>query len=104
MPILSEQDAAEALDYETVEELPAKVKNTLIPGIDDFLKNATGKDWGTLTDTYKSIDPMAKMIAGILLVRWVEDPGQIGQVKDDGLLSLISQLEAKYLQEKQAAT
>ena len=40
-----------------------------------------------------------KMAAAAILVRWWEDPGQLGTVLDDGLLGLIGQLKAKLLQE-----
>jgi hypothetical protein len=104
MPILSEQDACKALDYSSVDEMPEKVAAIFLPAIDGCLKNATGKDWGTLTAGYTVIDPVAKMVASILLVRWVEDPGQIGKIIDEGLIALVGQLEAKYLQEKQAVS
>jgi hypothetical protein len=103
MPILSQEDAYRALDYSSVDELPEKVASIFLPAIDDCLKSATGKDWGTLTEIYTAIDPTAKMVASILLVRWFNDPGLIGQIVGDGIIGFIAQLEAKVLQEKQAA-
>lgn len=103
MPILSDVEAMKMLDYTTVEDMPDKVSDILIPAVNEYLKDATGKDWGTITETYIEIDPVAKVVASILLVRWFEDPGQIDKVSDIGLLSMVNQLEAKYLQEKQAA-
>ncbi len=102
MAILSPEEAVDVLGYTFVDEMPGDVTKILLPGIDGFLKNATGKDWGTITDTYTEIDPDAKMIARVLLVRWFEDPGMIGKTSDVGVVSLIGQLHAKALQEKQA--
>ena len=99
MAILTATEAYQSLDYTSADEMPEKVTSIFLPAIDNFLKDATGKDWGTLTDTYTAIDPTAKMIAGILLVRWVEDPGQIGEVSDRSTLAFIGQLQAKYHQE-----
>jgi hypothetical protein len=100
--ILTLDEAASILDYTSPTEMPPKVSSVLLPAVDDFLKSATGKDWGTVTDTYTAIDPTAKMAAGVLLARWFEDPGMLGKAYDVGVLSLIGQLEAKALQEKQA--
>jgi hypothetical protein len=102
MSILTLQNAADALNYNSPDEMPAKVATIFIPAVDGFIKEATGKDWGVLTDTYTSIDPIAIMVAAVLLVRWFEDPGMIGKVSDVGVLSMISQLEAKVLIENQA--
>jgi hypothetical protein len=102
MSILSTQEAVDALDYTSVAELPGKVTSILLPAIDEFIKSATGKDWGTLTATYTEIDPTAKILAGVLLVRWFDDPGQINQANDSGVLSMVGQLEAKALVEQQA--
>lgn len=65
--------------------------NLLIPAIEDHIKIATGKDWAS--DNLP--DPLAKMVASILLVRWHEDPGMIGKSNDAGLIGLIAQLQAK---------
>lgn len=43
----------------------------LLPLVDAFIKNHTGRDW-TLDTT---IHPMAKATARLLLVQWHEDPG-----------------------------
>ncbi len=103
MPILTSQEARDLLDYAAEEEMPAKVTSILLPAIDQFIEDATGKDWGTITETYTDIDPTAKMAAGVLLVRWFDNPGQIGTSNDIGVTSLIGQLNAKALQEAQAA-
>jgi hypothetical protein len=100
--ILTPEEAASVLDYTSPAEMPPKVTSLLLPAVDDFLKSATGKDWGAVTATYTAIDPTAKMAAGILLARWFENPTQVGATFDVGVLSLIAQLEAKVLQEKQA--
>lgn len=102
MPILTNEEAAKLLDYETVDEMPEKVTAVFLPAVDDFLKNATGKDWGALTETYTVVDPVAKMVAGVLLVRWFENPAMIGKTNDDGVIAMIGQLAAKATQEKQA--
>jgi hypothetical protein len=96
--ILTTQEAADVLGYDSPDEMPGDVVNILLPGIDGFLKNATGKDWGA----EEEIDPDAKMAARVLLRRWFDDPGMVGGAKDVGVLSLIGQLHAKALQEKQA--
>lgn len=93
--ILTQQEAAELLNYLTVDEMPEKVISVFLPAVDAFLKNATGFDWGILTDTYTTIDPLAKMAAGVLLVRWFDDPSLIGKADDAGIVGLIGQLRAK---------
>jgi len=98
MPILTPQDAADVLGYDSPDEMPGNVTKILLPGIDGFLKNATGKDWGA----EEEIDPEAKMAAGVLLRRWYDDPGMVGVIKGEEILNLIGQLHAKALQEKQA--
>jgi hypothetical protein len=102
--VLTVQEAAELLVYESIADMPKKVATILLPAVAGFIQEATGKDWGALTDTYTKIDPLAKLVAGVLLVRWFEDPGMIGKTNDIGVLSMIAQLEAKVLQEKQAGT
>ena len=97
MAILTELEAANALGYISTDEMPERV-NTLLSAIDKFIETATGKDWGAET----TIDPTARMLASVLLVRWFEDPGMVGKVSDAGVLGLVGQLHAKALQEKQA--
>lgn len=65
--------------------------NIILPAIDDYLKTATGKDWGV----DNVIDPTAKIVASVLLVRWFEDPGMIGKINDASLIGLVGQLHAK---------
>lgn len=103
MAILTDLEAANSLGYETAEEMPGRVISILLPAVDEYLKTATGKDWGVLTETYTIIDPVAKMAAGILLVRWFEDSDEVGNASGIGVTGLIGQLQAKYHQESQAA-
>lgn len=99
MGILTLQEAADLLDYESIDEMPNKVATIFLPAVDNFIKDATGKDWGVITDTYTSIDATAKMVAGALLVRWFEDPGSVGKLnQNDFLVGLIGQLHAKVLE------
>ena len=99
--ILTVAEAKAVLGYETTEEMPQDVENVLLPAIDEHLLTATGKDWGTLTENYTTIEPLAKMAARVFLRRWFDDPGMIGKVNDAGTMSLVGQLHAKALQEKQ---
>ena len=94
----------QALNFTEIDQMPDKVLTIFLPAVDAYIINATGKDWGTLTDTYTTIDPLSKLTAGILLARWFEDASQVGQVNDLGVLSMIGQLQAKSLKESQAAT
>lgn len=91
MAILTINEAADLLDYETPEDLPGKVMSVFVPAIDDFLLNATGKRWSE----DERVDSLAKIVAGVMLVRWFEDPGQVGKTSDESLIILINQLAAK---------
>ena len=46
----------------------------LLPLVDQYLLSATGRDWSADS----TIHPLAKTAAGIILVSWYDDPGQIG--------------------------
>lgn len=98
MSILTSIEAMEALNYTDLSQMPAKVIGLLSPGVDAYIMAATGMDWGTLTPTYTVIDPLARLAAALLLQRWYEDEAQIGQANDLGVLSMLNQLHAKYLQ------
>jgi hypothetical protein len=89
--ILTQQEAVDILKLSTASEYPEL--NILLSAVDEYIKSATGKDWGVDT----TIDPIAKMAACVLLVRWFEDPGMMGKVDntDKGFIGLISQLHAK---------
>ncbi len=91
MSILTAQEAAELLDYESPEDMPGKVMSVLVPATAEFLKTATGKDWGE----DEAIDPLAKACAGVLLVRWFEDPGLVGKAPSTDVLIFIGMLKAK---------
>ena len=93
MPILTELEAANALGYISTDEMPERV-TLLLPAIDDYIKTATGKDWGAET----AVDPTARMLASVLLVRWFENPSMVGRASDAGVVGLIGQLHAKALQ------
>jgi len=101
MSILTSREAAFALNFTEANQMPEKITKIFLPAVDGYLKTATGKDWGSLTATYTAIDPLAKMVASVILARWYEDPTQLGTVTGDGLLSLIAQLHAKNLQESE---
>ena len=65
----------------------------LLPLVDDYIKDATGRDW-TLDST---IQNKAKAAARILLTQWHENPGMIGQgitSLELGLRAVLTQLEA----------
>lgn len=93
--ILTPQEAISILRLD--EDVSYPQVDIILPAIDEYIEIATGKDWGS----EETINALAKMTATILLVRWFEDPGAIGTVKenDHGFKSLIGQLEAKALVE-----
>lgn len=93
--ILSQQEAADMLRLEDPESYPQL--NIILPAINEYLKNATGYDWGADTE----IDPVAKQAATMLLVLWFENPAMIGAVPEMeyGITNLVSQLQAKVLPE-----
>lgn len=93
--ILTPQEASGLLEFPSLEVMPEKVITVFLPAVEDFLRNATGRDWGTVTDTYTEIDPLAKMVAGMLLIRWFDDPGMVGKAADDGIIAMIAQLKTK---------
>lgn len=96
--ILTNQEAADMLRLPDSTDYPQL--NIILPFVDDYIKTATGFNWGTLTTTYTIIDPTAKMLASALVVRWFDDPGQMGNISDNdiGVKSLIGQLHAKALE------
>lgn len=85
--ILTKEEAAGVLKLENVADYPTL--DIILPAIDDYLKDATGKDWAAASN------PLAKMIASVLLARWFQDTGLIGKVEDQGLIGLITQLASK---------
>jgi hypothetical protein len=62
----------------------------LLPMVDEYLYNATGHEW----NTDSTINPTAKLAAGMLLVSWYDNPGQVGQAVSGAPLV---QLEAEAL-------
>lgn len=90
--ILTATEAANIL--RCAEDDPAMLD--LLPQVDAYIKNATGRDW---TDD-DPIDPVAKAAARILLVRAHEDPGALAQPAPAlgwSLASCLVQLEAEAL-------
>lgn len=73
----------------------------LLPLVDTYLKNATGRDW-TADST---IHPTAKAAARMLLVMWHEDPGRLssGGSLGFGLQAALTQLQALALQHRNFA-
>lgn len=89
--LLTASEAAAVLRVETTH---ADMLN-LLPLIDDYVKDATGYDWASMT----TIPAKAKAAARMLLVMWFEDPGQAGGagMPPFGLASVLTQLEAMAL-------
>jgi hypothetical protein len=98
MAILTNQEAAELLGYTAPEEMPGKVTSIFLPGAEGYVKEATGKDWGADTP----VDPVAKMAVGVLLIRWFENPEEVGKATGTGIIGLVTQLSAKYQLELQS--
>jgi len=92
--ILTQKEAFDILRLDGDASLYPQL-DIILPAIDEYLETATGKDWAK--DDTK--DPLAKMVASVLLVRWFDDPGMIGKVEDKGIISLVSQLHAKAITE-----
>jgi hypothetical protein len=68
----------------------------LLPQVDAYIKNATGRDW----TTDETINPTAKAAARMLLVKWHEDPGMNATQAASlayGLTACLVQLEAMKL-------
>ena len=105
MPILTELEAANALGYISVDEMPERVTDEL-PGIDRYIEEVTGKDWGALSGTYTEAEPLAKRAAKILLNRTFGNPETDKAVdpKKDPLVWTLALLQSMALQEKQAMT
>lgn len=87
--ILSAAEGAAVLRCETTDA------NMLaaLPGVDAYIKNATGHDWAADA----SIRTEAKSAARMLLVRWHEDPGVLTATAESlslGLRAALVQLEA----------
>lgn len=66
----------------------------LLPQIDAYIRNATGRDWSQDNPILQD----AKAAARLLLVKWHEDPGDLTSAANAlgwGLRSMLVQLEAK---------
>lgn len=91
--ILTPTEVAEVLKYDSPEECQDAVD--MVPAVAEYLKTATGHDW----ESDDPIDPVAKMAARMLLVRWYEVPGmaEVRQVVDMtfGINHLVTQLQVK---------
>ena len=93
--------ATEAADVQRVLSTDA-VMLALLPQVDAYLRNATGRDW----TPDSPIRPEAKAAARLLLVQWYENPGGLGQdnqVLSGGLRAALTQLEAIALSYRQFA-
>lgn len=90
--ILTAGEAAEVLRVEITDANMLR----LLPLIDAYIKNASGRDW-TLDNP---AHPTAKSAARMLLVRWFEDPGQMasGNTLNFGLNAAMTQLKALALE------
>jgi hypothetical protein len=96
MSILEENEIKSVLKIESVSNYPELI--FLSNAVDEFIKTATGKDWGASSP----VDPIAKMTASTLLARWFQDPSMMGKINDSVLISLIGQLHAKAISEVNA--
>jgi hypothetical protein len=68
--ILTATEAAQFVRTETTDA----VMLALLPMVDEYLYNATGHEW----NNDSTINPTAKLAAGMLLVSWYDNPSQIG--------------------------
>lgn len=91
--ILTTTEAANVLRTETSD--PNLVD--LLPQVDAYIQQATGRDW--TADT--TIHPLAKAAARMLLVMWHENPAMMANGMTGlffGFAAVLSQLEAVHLQ------
>lgn len=91
MTILTTTQAANAL--RVLESDPRMVD--LLPVIDAYIENTTGRDWSQ--DATKN--KIAVSVATMLLVQWYEDPGAMGGTHDmpHGITAHLTLLEAEAL-------
>lgn len=96
--ILSPEEVADALRYETPDECPDAV--ALVPAIAETLKESTGYNW----ESDEQVDETAKQAARMLLVQWFENPGMLAERRtvnlSYGLTFLITQLQVKALKKE----
>jgi hypothetical protein len=91
--ILTAQQAANAVRVDTTDLRMLD----LLPQVDLFIQNATGRDW--TQDSTKN--PTAVSAATMLLVQWFDDPGQVDLGRESippfGLTAALTQLESEAL-------
>lgn len=88
--ILTMREAGAALRLSDPYDYPQL--DLILPAIDEQIKTATGHDWGAEDPA----DPLAKILAVVLLVRWFQDPGHVEMpLHDPAVISLVAQLKAK---------
>lgn len=92
--ILTEAEAKDMMGFDQETTYPQLA--IVLPGIDSYIKKATGFDWGTLTETYTKIDPVAKMAASILLSQWYFNPIEMGK-ENYAVIGFVAQLQAETL-------
>lgn len=92
--ILTEAEAKDMLFLDPETTYPQLA--IILPGIDDYIKTATGFEWGTTTTTYTEIDKVAKLAASILLSQWFYNPQEMGK-ENYAVVGFIAQLQAKVL-------
>jgi len=83
--------AAEAAQFVRTDASDA-VLLMLLPIVDSYILNATGRDW--TVDT--TINNTAKNAAGQLIAFWYDNPASVG-VSPDGISAALMQLEAEAL-------
>jgi hypothetical protein len=91
--ILTAQEAADVLRISATDAAML----ALLPQVDAYLKNATGRDWAGDSP----IRPEAKSAARMLVVVWYENPAMVGSgltVLSFGLRNALTQLEALAIQ------
>ncbi len=91
--ILTPSEAANVLRTEVTDALLLD----LLPQVDAYIREATGRDWAADTP----IHPEAKSAARMLLVMWYENPAMLGSgisSLSHGLSAALTQLEAKALE------
>lgn len=70
----------------------------LLPMVDDYIEQATGRDWAADS----TVEPLAKSAAQMLITLWHEDPSMVSSLDNGalghGLRAALVQLEAKALE------
>jgi hypothetical protein len=78
-------------------EITDQIMLDLLPSVDAFIQEATGRDWAKDT----TVRAVAKSAARMLLVMWYENPGMVGNgitTLGSGLTAALLQLEALAMQ------